>query len=514
MPKVASLALRVVGAALAGWLLALAYPLPSQWWWAPISIAIFTGLAWNSNKKTAALIGFVFGLAAFRLQHNWLIVVGTDATWILSVYLALWIALIGIVVSISSRAIARRSIPWPVGLMAIAAIWILEEFLRGRYPFGGYPWARIAFSQADSPLAFWSRLGGVPWLSFMVVVIAIATVGIFVISARRVKVALALLIAASFVVPMALSNFSESQSSQAENAIAIGVVQGGTPQIGLGAMDVRRAVLENHVEQTIELAQRVQRGEVQQPDVVIWPENSSDLDPFKDADAAVLIDQAAKAIGVPILVGAVVDSATDPQNEVYNMGIMWDPISGPGDTYIKNAPVPFGEFIPFRSILTQLISRYERVPRDFAHGTEPGIFTINGVILGDLICFEVAVDPVVNTVISEGAQVLVVQTNNATYAGSALPEQQLNIERLRAIEYDRTMIVAATTGISAHILPDGSVNPILKDGEVGSFVVAVTPQTNLTPAARFGPFVELLLCAIAVGTLAFIPIRRRRGINS
>nr|MCH9840337.1 hypothetical protein [Actinomycetes bacterium] len=126
MPKVASLALRIVGAALAGWLLALAYPLPSQWWWAPIAIAIFTGLAWNSNKRTAALIGFVFGLAAFRLQHNWLIVVGTDATWILSVYLALWIALIGIVVSISSRAIARTSIPWPVGLMAIAAIWILE----------------------------------------------------------------------------------------------------------------------------------------------------------------------------------------------------------------------------------------------------------------------------------------------------------------------------------------------------------------------------------------------------
>jgi apolipoprotein N-acyltransferase len=226
-----------------------------------------------------------------------------------------------------------------------------------------------------------------------------------------------------------------------------------------------------------------------------------------------LIEKAVKAIGVPILVGAVVDSATDPENEVYNMGILWDSLAGPGETYIKNAPVPFGEFIPFRSILTQFISRYDRVSRDFAHGTEPGIFTVNEVLLGDLICFEVAVDPVVNRVVREGAQVLVVQTNNATYSGTALPQQQLHIERLRAIEYDRTVIVAATTGISAEILPDGSVGQTLPDGATGSFVVEVSTQSNLTFAARFGSYVELLLCLIGIGVLASIPIRERRRIT-
>lgn len=507
-----TLILRIIAAAVAGWFLSLAYPFASQWWLAPVSIAVFTVATWNTNKRTSALIGFVFGLVAFRLQHDWLIVVGVDATWLLSIYLALWIALIGVLISIISRAITQKTIPWPVGLMAICSFWVLEEFLRGRYPFGGYPWARLAFSQADSPLAFWSQLGGIPWLSFIVVAISVACVGIVFIASKRSKIVLAAIIVASFLIPMSLS--SSTSPDPTEETIAIAVVQGGTPQIGMGAMDVRRAVLENHVDETINLAAKVKSGKVPQPEIVIWPENSSDLDPYTEPDAALLIDQAAKAIGVPILVGAVVDSATDPENEVYNMGILWDPITGPGDTYIKNAPVPFGEFIPFRSLLTQFISRYDRVPRDFAHGTDPGIFTVNGVSLGDLICFEVAVDPVVNRVIHEGAQILVVQTNNATYAGTALPEQQLHIERLRAIEYDRTVIVAATTGISAEIFPDGSVGQILRDGATGSFVVEVAPHSNLTLGARFGPYIELIICLFAIGVLVLIPIRSRRRFTS
>jgi apolipoprotein N-acyltransferase len=506
-----TLGLRVTAAGLAGWLLALAYPLANQWWLAPISIAIFIGSVWNTSKRASAFIGFVFGLVAFRVQHDWLIVVGVDATWILSIYLALWIALIGTFTSILSRAITRRTIPWPVGLIAIGSIWILEEFLRGRFPFGGYPWSRLALSQADSPLAFWARLGGISWLSFIVVMIAAALVGIVVISSIRARLVLALIIVVSFVIPISLSSMTNINATVP--TIAIGVVQGGTPQTGLGAMDVRRAVLENHVNETIKLAMKVKSGEVPQPQVVIWPENSSDLDPFTQPDAAILIETALKAIGAPILVGAVVDSATDPENEVYNMGILWDPLTGPGETYIKNAPVPFGEFIPFRSVLTQFISRYDRVTRDFAHGTEPGIFSVNGVMLGDLICFEVAVDPVVNRVVNEGAQILVVQTNNATYSGTALPQQQLHIERLRAIEYDRTVIVAATSGISAEILPDGSVGQTLPDGATGSFVVEVSPHSNLTFAARFGPYIEIIVCLFGIGTLVTIPIRERRRIT-
>jgi len=260
---------------------------------------------------------------------------------------------------------------------------------------------------------------------------------------------------------------------------------------------------------TVELADQVRKGEAKPPDLVLWPENSSDLNPFQDVEAQTIISRASQAIDAPILVGAVVDSFTDPDNEVYNMGILWDPKTGPGDTYIKNAPVPFGEFIPFRSLLTSLISRYERVPRDFAHGQDPGIFTVNGITLGDLICFEVAVDKVVNRVIDEGAGALVVQTNNATYANSALPAQQLAIEKMRAIEMGRAVVVAATTGISAFIDPNGNVEQILADGEVGAFVVDVPSITDRTIGSFLGPLVEIFLCLVALALLVVAWTRRR-----
>jgi apolipoprotein N-acyltransferase len=291
--------------------------------------------------------------------------------------------------------------------------------------------------------------------------------------------------------------------------IDIAVIQGGTPQTGLGAMDVRRAVLDNHVNETILLATKVSAGELPQPDLVLWPENSSDINPYTDAEAYQSISAAAQAINAPILVGAVVDSPVNPETEVYNMGILWDPITGPGDTYIKNAPVPFGEFIPFRSLLTQFISRYDRVPRDFAHGQQPGIFTINGVTLGDLICFEVAVDRVVNKIMSEGTNVILVQTNNATYANSALPEQQLNIERMRAIEMGRSVVVAATTGISASINAEGVVVDILNDGEVGSFVYSAPVLENRSLGSLIGPWLDLAIVVLTLGGLMSLALSSR-----
>lgn len=487
---------------LAGLLLAAAYEPVNLWWLAPISIAILVTLQWNARKLDGFFTGFVFGFVSFFAQHMWLRVVGEDAQLVLSVYLAVWIAFVGL-----GTAFLSRKLPKWLALLGITGLWVLEEALRGRYPFGGYPWARIVFSQSDGLLAQWSTLLGVPAVTAVVVLVATSIAIAFRIRTRE-SIAVSLsVIFLSFLVPRFITADTNSEGS-----LTIAVVQGGTPQTGLGAMDVRKAVLENHARVTVQLADQIRKGEAKAPDLVLWPENSSDLDPFQDLEAQTIISRASQAINAPILVGAVVDSFTDPENEVYNMGILWNPRTGPGDTYIKNAPVPFGEFIPFRSLLTSLISRYERVPRDFAHGQEPGIFTINGITLGDLICFEVAVDKVVNRVIDEGAGVLVVQTNNATYANSALPAQQLAIEKMRAIEMGRAVVVAATTGISAYINPNGNIEQTLVDGQVGAFVVEVPSITDRTTGSVLGPLVEIFLCLVA---LAFLVIAwTRRSTNT
>jgi apolipoprotein N-acyltransferase len=199
-------------------------------------------------------------------------------------------------------------------------------------------------------------------------------------------------------------------------------------------------------------------------------------------------------------------------DRVANVGLVWDPEAGPVDAYIKQHPVPFGEFLPLRPLLSRVITRFDRVPRDFIAGDQPGVLQLGPVRIADVICFEVSSDEIVRTGIREGGRVLVVQTNNATYATTAQPEQQYDISRLRARETGRSVLVAATTGVTAVIRPDGS-SRTLPQLEPGWINTAVDLKDSWTPAVRFGGLVDALLAWAAVGWLGFrlwARTRRRR----
>jgi apolipoprotein N-acyltransferase len=186
-----------------------------------------------------------------------------------------------------------------------------------------------------------------------------------------------------------------------------------------------------------------------------------------------------------VLVGAIVNVPGDPTS-VWNQGILWDPLTGMGEAYSKTHPVPFGEYIPFRSTIAHLVDRFARITRDFAAGASPGLFDVNGVQIGDVICFEIAYNSVIDPLIDGGARVLTVQTNNATYEGTAQPIQQLQIERFRALETGRSVVVAATTGVSAYISPDGAITAEIREGEVGSLVQEVPLRGAQNPSAFVG----------------------------
>ncbi|WP_084550024.1 apolipoprotein N-acyltransferase [Actinomadura rifamycini] len=458
----------------------------------------------RGTARTGAWLGFLGGAAFFIPVLTGIVKIGPDAWILLSLVEAAYLAPMG-----AGIALAARLPGWPVWA---AGLWVAQEAARGRVPFGGFPWARLAFSQTSTPLTPYAAVAGAPLVTFLTALIggllAYAVLAALRARARAAAAAgegngggarRALAPAASVAAPLAVAGAIVGGGAliptpTGGDPVTVAVVQGNVPRLGLDFQGQRRAVLDNHVEATHELARRVRAGEVARPELVVWPENSSDLDPYREPDARAAIDGAVKAIGVPVLVGAL--TATPDGEKVENRGIVWDPRTGPGDHYVKRHPVPFGEYVPFRDVLTRFIDRLDQIPRDFVHGTRSGVMRLGPVTVGDVICFEVAYDQEVRDVAA--GQLLVVQTNNATYGHTSLPPQQIAMSRLRAVEHGRTILVAATSGISAIVAPDGRM--IDRSAEfVRDLQVATVPaRTATTPSDRMGAAPEWAMAALGV----------------
>ena len=498
---------RVFVAALAGIAAAASFE-PIRWvYLLPFAVAALTVATLGTTLRRGFLVGTVFGTAFMLTLLPWLQVIGPDAWIALSLIEGLFYGLLGV------GTVAVSRLPgWPLWT---ACLWVGVETLRGTIPFGGFPWGRLAYATVDTPVAPLFAYTGAAGVTF-----AVALVGtVLVWAGFRVRraparalggiVATCLLVSVASAFPLHQPSPNEDRSS-----VTVAAVQGNVPGEGMDAFAERRVVLDNHVSATKALADRVDAGLTRQPDFVIWPENSTDIDPFADPTVHADIQEAVDAVGVPVLVGAMVDGP-EP-DEVLNQGIVWHPATGPGERYSKKHPVPFGEYIPFRDQLAKLFTRLDQIPRDMRPGTEPGLLEMNGTLIGDVICFEVAYDELVRDVVQGGAQLVVVQTNNATYMGTGQVEQQFAISRLRAIETGRSVVVAATNGVSGVIDPRGEV---VERAPVRSQEVLV--QTVLLPdgvplGIRIGAWVEVLLSLTAAAAVVIGGVlgrRRRRRVS-
>ena len=506
---------RTLLAALGGSAMLLAFPGTGLVGLAPLGPAALTLAVRGRRARGGAWLGLVTGLAFFVPLLSWTgIYVGMVPWLALAVAQALFVALLG-----AASAVVSRLPFWPLWT---AALWVGAEALRGRLPFGGFPWGRLGFSQTEGPLLSLAAYGGVPLVSFAVALagtlLALAVLRVGALwragndagrarALRAAAVATAGVLAVPAVGALAWLPLPGSSLTAGGDPLTVALIQGNVPRAGLDFNAQRRAVLDNHVQRTLELARAVEAGDRAQPDLVIWPENSSDIDPYANADAARAIDRAARAIGVPILVGAVVDG---PGDTVRNTAIVWDPEKGPGETYDKRHPVPFAEYIPYRSFFRTFSDKVDLVRRDFLAGDEVGVLDVGGADLGDLICFEVVYDGLTRDVVQGGAGMLVVQTNNATFGFTDESEQQLALSRLRAVEHGRTVAIAATSGISAVVAPDGSVVRSTSLFTPAVVVTDIAQRDGTTLATRLGAAPEWVLAALGAGALVAAVVRRRR----
>jgi len=527
---------RTGGAVAAGVALGLAFPPYGLWPLSPLAVAALSVLTRARRPRQGAWTGLAFGFPFFVVLLKWLHVVGWDAVLGLSLLQALFLAALGAALAVSSRLPG-----WPLWG---ACLWVAEEWARDRVPFGGFPWGRLAFANTGSPFTPLAALGGAPAVTF-----AVALSGTLLAAAAlsgwrlrrapepadaasapsastpsagatrehgpgpdrsRYPVFAAPAGALLLAIAVAAAGYAVPLPTKADDSADVAVVQGNVEKAGMDFLGRPMKILNNHSEATVDLARKVKAGRAHRPDLVIWPENSSDLDPFKFPQAGDRIEKAVRAIDVPVLVGALIDDTEHP-GYIDNEGIVWDPKKGPGASYTKQHPVPFGEYVPFRKELSTVFSRLNRIPHDFRPGDHTGVLRLGPARLGDVICFEIAYDEIPRDTVNAGGRALVVQTNNATYGGTGEPEQQLAMSRLRAIEHGRAVVTAATSGISAFVTPDGRIEQRSREFTRDVLQARLPLRDETTLADRVGAAPEWALAMVGLLSCAGGVLAGRRG---
>ncbi|AFB72368.2 apolipoprotein N-acyltransferase [Corynebacterium pseudotuberculosis] len=473
-------------AAIAGLAVYASYA-PLGWFFAaPLGLALLCGALapWKENRpsnKTGAFLGFIYSITLFLLLLPWIgEFVGAMPYIALSTFLSLYSIPLGI---IGVRILRHR-----LGWVWFPFVFVAVECARSNFPFGGFAWVRIAWGQIDGPLAGAAPWGGPALVSLLTALVGAALWQCVTHAAYRRQ-------AASVMVTVLLvAGVATLTNGQAEDqgTVKVAAVQGNVPRLGLDFNAQRRAVLANHVRETEKIPE--------QPDLVIWPENSSDVSPFSDQQAKQLVSQAVAHAQAPILVGTITKDNVGHRNSM----VVFDPRSGVGETHNKKYLQPFGEYMPWRDFFRKL-SPLVDLAGDFKPGNGNGVVhmtaatTGKNIAVGIATCYEVAFDKAGRDAVTAGAQILTTPTNNATFGFTDMTYQQLAMSRMRAIELDRAVVVAATSGVSALIKPDGSVISQTKIFQSATLEDTLPLHDTLTFSARYGTYIEYAL--VIIGTM-------------
>ncbi|XEC32506.1 apolipoprotein N-acyltransferase [Streptomyces fradiae] len=502
-------------------MLFLSFP-PRPLWWLALPAFALLGWTLRGRRPRAGFgLGYLAGLGFLLPLLVWTGEEVGPLPWVaLAAVSALFVGAVGLGIAVVSRLPA-----WPV---FAAAVWVLGEAARARVPFGGFPWGKIAFGQADGVFLPLAAVGGTPVLGFAV---ALCGFGLYevlrLVLARRAATRtrtdeqdaapapapargplLAAALAVLVPVTGALAALPLVSDAPEDGTATVAAVQGNVPRLGLDFNSQRRAVLDNHANRTRELAAAVKAGKEPQPDFVLWPENSSDIDPYANADAYQVIDEAVLEVNAPTVIGAVIAPET---GKLRNTLIQWNPGKGPVAEYDKRHVQPFGEYIPMRSFVRLFSSDVDRVRRDFGPGGKVGVFDLAGTKVGLATCYEAAFDWAVRDTVTHGAQLITVPSNNATFGRSEMTYQQLAMSRVRAVEHSRSVVVPVTSGVSAIIRPDGTIVAKTAMFTPDVLVEKVPLRSSLTPATRMGTLPEALLVAVAVAGLGWSVTRSVRA---
>lgn len=497
LPWFVALPVAVIG----GVVNSLAFPALGWWWLVFLGTPLLLWSVIGRRAGTALLVGVVGGFAFYGTLILWITVYLGPVPWLALAGLeAVFFGLGMLVISLAWRFLSRASSGPIVRLlvlpMVVAGLWTLREYVAGNWPYGGFSWGRLAFAQAESPLGDLVAWTGVSGLSFLLAWVAATVVqtlreGAF---AWRPRVAAPAVILIAMV---ALPSFPIETSG----TLRVAAVQGDA-DAGLYAEYEAGEILQKHLAVTRELSRS------DDIDLVVWPENASDLDPLRVSQAASALDRVTEELDAPLVTGTI----TVDGDDVYNSLLLWNDGESQ-QQYDKAHPVPFAEYLPDRDFWYPLAPELlSMIPRDYTLGTRSNVFDIEGVKAGLAICFDIVDDGLIREMMAGGSEVILAPSNNADFGRTDESVQQLAIARLRALETGRSVVNISTVGTSAIIDPTGHDLDRLEWFEPGSMVQDVPLSTTTTPATIAGQTVEWAVSALGLlGLLAgAIASRRRR----
>jgi apolipoprotein N-acyltransferase len=481
------------------------FPPVDAWPLAPAGPTLLVLALTGRSLRGSFGCGLAFGLALFVPLLSWLI----NVAWYAWAALALAEAVIFALLCVGQRLLLELP-GWPAG---VAAWWVAAEALRDRWPFA-FPWGRLAMSQSVAPDVRWVAIGGAPLLTFLVALTgamaARAVLAALGAGGWRSPACLRAVAAAAVTAGLVLAGgFLPVDPTGGAPTAAVAAIQGDIPQArNLPQLLNDTEVTQNQAAATAALAAQVKAGHAPAPGVVIWPEDAAGLDPREYPAIYTEILTAVDAIGRPVLVGEVLDG---PRR---NAGQLWVPGAGLTDpVYVKRQLVPFGEYIPFRGLISSFSSLPSLQPVDFTAGRHAVVFDVGTIRLGDVICYEVGFDDLVRSEVNAGANLLALQSNDADFEIDGQlgeTEQQTAMARIRAIESDRAVVYASTTGESTIIAPDGALvshSGVWRQAILDARVPLVSYRTLADRVGAWPEYVLVLMTVLALGLAIALRLR-------
>jgi apolipoprotein N-acyltransferase len=450
-------------------------------------------VAWRGARpRAAAALAFVAGAVYYCLLCSWIRYFGAVAIIPFALAMgAYWAGAGATTAWLRSRGLAS---PW-----LTAAVWVSAEALLARWPFGGFSWGEVGYAFHDiAPARAVASVGGVALVSFLAVALN-ALLADFVGERRTPRRYLWTEVGIALVALAVVSATITRAEPPVVGSLRVALVQGNDKNRDLTQAELDARYLPvSHFELAREITDPV--------DLIVFPESSMDADPRTDPYIRSNLERIARGHNAWVLANATVDA---PPNgaKVLNLNVLFAPDGEVVGTYSKRHLVPFGESVPFRATLQHLVSELQKVPRDYEPGRTRGLFDVANVRIGTLICFESAFGYQVRPLVRDGAEVLVVSTNNRSYRRSANSAQHVAIGQMRAAETGRPVVQAAISGITAIIDADGVVRArtALFDRTVLQATVAATGGE--TPYVRYGEWATLL-SVLVLGAASLVALRR------